>query len=150
MNNGFQCQGFQTWSKDGRNCVLLKDADYLTVAGKLFRIPAGATSDGASTPQAIWNIIPPFGGHYWQAAFLHDAAYRDTLLWLNPSEVWQRATLAKDECDLLLLEAMTLLGAGKLERDTIYEGVIIGGTASFFNDRAAGWTAYMVDVATLA
>jgi len=163
---------FQVSSVDGRNFVLLADAFYTSADGARYCLPAGAASDGASTPPEVWPLMPPFG-KYWPAAYLHDAAYRNTLRVYahcprpssaalappapqclvsprqpasalrapSPTPVgegrWVRAALAKAKCDALLLEAMEALGVGVVERRMIYEGVVIGGTASFDQDRAA-------------
>lgn len=116
-------------TSDGHNIVLLEPLAYRTNAGEVIIAPAGTTSDGASTPMTIWNLIPPFG-KYWKAAILHDYLYRDT----------QRA---KAECDGLLLEAMESLGVDKVLRDTIYEGVHLGGDWSFDEDRKISFMAHI-------
>lgn len=108
---------------DGRNFTLLTSEVFECVNGESITIPAGATSDGASTPPELWITIPPFG-QYWKAAFLHDYLYRCT----------QRP---KVECDSLLLEAMKSLGVPPLLALTIYEGVHEAGQSSFNADRAA-------------
>ena len=110
-------------SSDGRNFKLILPCIYETNSGETITIPAGSTSDGASTPREIWNLIPPFG-KYWMAAVLHDYLYRFT----------QRP---KSECDLLLLEAMQSLGVGEFEAKIIYDGVRDGGQSSFDQDRKA-------------
>ena len=74
---------------------------------------------------------------YWMAAFLHDCAYRNTLqVWAGGEFV--QANLNKETCDNLLKEAMTSLGTHTLTRDTIYEGVNLGGWKSFEEDRQNG------------
>ena len=152
MQSRFQNLPFKVSSVDGRNFVLLADVFYISADGTRYCLPAGASSDGASTPPEVWPILPPFG-KYWPAAYLHDAAYRNTLLvYAHPSRpssvalappsptplgegIWVRAALAKEKCDALLLEAMESLGVGVVERQTIYEGVVLGGAASFDQDR---------------
>lgn len=136
MNARFQNLPFKAATVDGRNFVLLTDVLYVAGDGTRYCLPAGAASDGASTPPEVWPLIPPFG-RYWPAAYLHDAAYRNTLLVWNGTG-WIPAALPKAKCDALLLEAMTALGVGEIERGTIYEGVVIGGRSSFEADRAAG------------
>jgi len=108
-------------SSDGRFFKLLEPLVYTSESGEVIIVPEGATTDGASTPQAIWNIIPPFGT-YWLAAILHDYLYRLT-------------KRPKAECDGLLLEAMTSLGVDRLLRETIYDGVRLGGASAFDEDR---------------
>jgi hypothetical protein len=101
--------------------ILLDSFSYTSKTGMVITVPVGATSDGASTPREIWAFIPPFGT-YWMAAFLHDYLYRST-------------DIAKDVCDSLLEEAMEDLCVDIVERQTIYEGVAIGGQSSFDEDR---------------
>jgi hypothetical protein len=125
---------FKVTTRDGRNVVLVTSAFYEAGDGTVYCLPAGATSDGASTPKEVWPLLPPFG-LYWPAAVLHDCAYRNTLL--RQEGVWKRANLTKEQCDNLLLEAMASLNVDEVTRQTIYEGVAIGGHNSFEQDRAA-------------
>ena len=134
MPGRFQNLPLKVSSLDGRNFVLLADAFYVAGDGTRYCLPAGASSDGASTPPEVWPLLPPFG-KYWPAAYLHDAAYRNRLLVWNGLD-WSPAALAKAKCDALLLEAMESLGVGLVERRTLYEGVVIGGTSSFEQDRS--------------
>lgn len=129
----FQNLPFQVATVDGRNFNLLANIYFTAKDGKRYCIPTGASSDGASTPPEIWTLMPPFG-RYWPAAFLHDAAYRNTLLMWNGS-AWVKAELPKAICDDLLKEAMESLGVGFAEREAIYEGVVLGGKSSFDSDR---------------
>ena len=133
MMPGFQSFTFKVATSDGRNFELLEDAEYLSRGLVLYRIPQGATSDGASTPRGTWNALPPFGD-YWRAAVLHDAAYRGTLQVFDGNG-FSAANLSKADCDNLLLEAMQLCGVDELTSRTIYEGVHLGGASSFTEDR---------------
>ena len=143
--NHFENLPFQVATTDGRNFTLLADAFYVAKDGTRYCLPAGATSDGASTPAEVWPLIPPFG-LYWPAAFLHDAAYRNTLFVCNSDNNTDitttrvKAALPKEKCDALLLEAMETLGVGMVERHTIYEGVVLGGKSSFETDRTTTGT----------
>ena len=141
MIPGFHPLPFLVKTVDGRNFVLAGDFYYYAKDGHEYLLPVGATSDGASTPQTIWNLIPPFG-KYWPAAFLHDCAYRNTLMIFNGT-TWVPAALPKEKCDALLREAMQALGCNELEVETIYESVVLGGTSSFDKDRASGSEAFM-------
>lgn len=133
--------------QDGRNFKLLTPVVYCAKYGRIFIIPRGASTDGASTPAIIASIYPPSGA-YWQSAVLHDAAYRDDLRAApagalanlsrpDPAVVagLPKASLAKTECDLLLLEAMRLSGVDEATCQVIYEGVRLGGQAAFDEDR---------------
>jgi hypothetical protein len=135
MQARFQNLPFKLSSLDGRNFVLLADAFYVARDGARYCLPAGAASDGASTPPAVWPLVPPFGS-YWPAAYLHDTAYRNTLLAFN-GRMFAPANLPKEKCDALLLEAMESLGVSAVERQLIYDGVVLGGTSSFDQDRAS-------------
>ncbi|MDE2097293.1 MAG: DUF1353 domain-containing protein [Patescibacteria group bacterium] len=138
MKTGFQSDVMVVTTADGRNFTLLSPTDYLATDGTLYRIPVGATSDGASTPPALWPVLPPFG-RYWRAAVLHDAAYRGTLE-RQVDGVWESANLPKAACDELLKEAMEGLGVDKAQVLEIYEGVHLGGGTAFAVDRKATQT----------
>lgn len=120
-------------TKDGRNVVLQEPLEFYSETGQLYRAPTGTTSDGASTPPALWPTIPPFGS-YWLAAILHDAAYRGVLE-VKRGDDWVVAMLSKDSADSLLLEAMLSLGVSEVERLAIYGGVHFGGSTAFNKDR---------------
>ena len=118
----FACSELHVATSDGRNFRLLDPVTFVASTGEIITIPVGATSDGASTPEAVWSIIPPFG-RYWMAAFLHDYLYR-------------RTGRPKAECDTLLNDAMASLGVPELERLTIYEAVKNFGAHAFTQDRS--------------
>ena len=108
---------------DGRNFRLLEPLVYVSPEhGSTATVPAGFESDGASTPQAVWQLVPPFG-QYFRAAVLHDWLYRETYL-------------PREYCDLVFLEAMTALGVPAPVRETIHSAVRLGGAAAFERDRA--------------
>ena len=116
----FTLKYFRTESEDGRNFRLLEGVPYYTaVRGKLEKVflPVGSTSDGASTPEAVWSIpgFQPFG-LVWKPAWVHDGGYRGT--WETEGEPWTR-----QDVDKLLLEAMENAGIDKLHREAIYEAV---------------------------
>ena len=50
----------------------------VTIDGVHYRAPAGATTDGASTPRAFRSLVPRVGRHIY-GAIIHDAAYRGVL-----------------------------------------------------------------------
>jgi hypothetical protein len=121
MKNGFINGFVSVTTGDGHICTLLTPLVYRAKNGDIITIPSGAPTDGASVPQAMWNIIPPFG-KYWLAAIMHDYLYRFTLL-------------PKDRCDDLFLEAMESCGVDEILAHTIYEGVHLGGWKAFREDR---------------
>ena len=118
---GFSVDKFKVETDDGRISSLLEEVFYRTADGELIHLPVDTRSDGASIPQVLWNILPPFG-RYWMAAFLHDYLYR----------VLQ---MPKERCDELLLEAMLGCGVDELTAQVIYCGVHYGGQHSFTQDR---------------
>lgn len=114
----------KTESSDGHNVVLDEPLTYVTEAGESIVVPAGADSDGASTPEFIWNLFPPFG-KYWRAALLHDYLYRHT-------------DRPKAECDSIFLEAMKACDVPRMKRETIYLAVHWFGFAAFKSCRSKG------------
>ena len=136
MNPGFQTAFADCRTSDGRNVVLLCPLVFVTKAGKAITLVAGASSDGTSTPAFIWTLIPPFG-KYWMPAILHDFLYRCT-------------QLPKSECDSTFLEAMLAQGVGRFEAQVIYEGVHLGGSSSFAQDRAAQTPVHLARVRVTA
>ena len=121
----FDTNRFNTLSGDGLNFELVLPVLFKRppqVGGEVIIIPAGAQSDGASTPAALWAIgFPPFGDH-WRAAFVHDYLYRKT-------------QLPKAEADLIFMEAMLAGGVPYDRARWLYNGVDQGGTGAFENDR---------------
>jgi hypothetical protein len=118
---GFSTKELKVSSSDGHNFVLLEPFTYTTKDGTVIEVPAGTTSDGASTPQTIWASLPPFG-NYWMAAYLHDYLYRNT-------------KYPKAFCDNILYEAMCFLKVPTFQAKIIYEGVALGGQYAFDKDR---------------
>lgn len=121
MRLGFQSESLAVRSSDGRSFTLIEPLVYLSNREGTLVVPAGTTTDGASTPRALWRVIPPFGD-YWMAAVLHDFLYRET-------------TYPKDHCDRIFLEAMQSLGVPEALADAIYQGVNHFGQTSFNEDR---------------
>ena len=118
-------------TRDGHSFIVEKPIEYVTNAGQRIIIPIGATTDGASTPQPMWNVLPPFGD-YFLAALLHDALYRNYAV----DEQDNRLALDREDCDALLFEAMVSLGVPEATRTAIYDGVRLGGHWAFVADRA--------------
>ena len=117
----FSTENFKVATTDGRNFTLLEPVTFTRYSGEVITIPAGAQSDGASTPQAVWPTLPPFG-KYWRAAYLHDFLYRYT-------------HRSKVECDDILREAMAVIGVDAFEMDVIYQGVALAAEDAFAADR---------------
>ena len=120
---GFDKSEIANKSGDGRNFTNLETFAYTARDGTVYTVPVGSTTDGASTPCALWATIPPFG-KYWLSAWLHDYFYRMT-------------QIAKESADELLFEAMLSEGVPVIEAKIIYEGVKLCGLSSFRADRVA-------------
>lgn len=122
---GNPVRGFNVYTEDGHNVVLLDDYVYERKDGCIIPIPKGATSDGLSYPQCTWNITPPFGLG-WMGGVTHDQGYRNGF--------------PKDFMDETLLEVMEFLGVPEWEARITYEGVEHGGQGSYDEDLKA-WKA---------
>lgn len=145
MEYGFKKPTLANETSDGRNIVLLEDLIYAAKNGVILKMPIGSPSDGASTPRAIWQLIPPFGP-YWRGTVLHDGAYRNLLLQLNTDGSWTPITFNRDQSDDLLLEAMESMGVDLLLREAIYEGVHLGGDIAFDDDRRIKLKSYRLSL----
>ena len=133
---GFSQPSLTVSSTDGRNFVLTEHIEYTSLSGVIYRLPQGAPSDGASTPEALWALplcLTPFG-KYWPAAYAHDCAYQDTLQIATPTG-FIKASLTKEKCDSLLLEIMERLEVNQIIAHAIYQGVNVGGFIAFNDDR---------------
>lgn len=107
--------------------MLLAEFDYergQLGSNDVIRVPKGFITDLASVPKVFWNIIPPMG-KYSKAAVLHD--------WLYACQVF-----SKIETDGIFLEAMEALGVPAIERDTLYEGVKVGGAEAWLEHQKRG------------
>jgi hypothetical protein len=87
-------------------------------SGEWVNVPAGYLTDGASVPQVLWSLIPPWGA-YGQAAVVHDILCE--YLTLTKDGAPQKITRAK--ADTVLLDAMAALGVPLRKRTAIYLAV---------------------------
>ena len=121
------------WLNDGRRMQVVEPVEFRDEAGRVWRVPLGFVTDGASIPRELWSIIgSPFTGPYRIAAVLHDAAY---------------ATLgvAKLDADRMLREAALAMGCSRWLADALYAGVRAGGLGAYVEDqRGAGIAAQAV------
>jgi len=102
---------------DGQDSVVMADLTYhIGTTSFSIVVPAGFVTDFASTPRAIWAVLPPFGT-YQLAAVVHDFLYWD-----------QGCT--REQADALLRVAMQESDVKPAKRDVIWEAVRrFGGTA---------------------
>jgi hypothetical protein len=113
---------------DGENSVLMDDLVYrVGTTSYVITVPRGFVTDFASTPRAIWAILPPTD-KYQLAAIVHDFLYWD-----------QQCTRA--QADDLLRVAMSESKVAPTTRDIVWRAVQkFGGTAWTTNaqEKAAG------------
>jgi len=87
-------------------------------------VPIGFITDFASVPKLFWSILPPTG-KYGKAAVVHDFLY------------WT-AIVSKDDADSIFLEAMKVLGVGKITRGIMYRAVSWFGKSAWDGHREKG------------
>jgi len=128
MKPGFLETTLDTRSSNGRDDVLLSELRFLDTDGTLYKTPAGADTDGGSTPRICW-LIPNFEptGKHWFDWILHDGGYRDTLEVFRGGG-WYPAALSRLQCDQLLDRSLRLRGMGQIKRAFVYHTL-----------RAEGW-----------
>lgn len=80
-------------------------------------LPAGATTDFASIPRALWLVLDPLGP-WAEIAVIHDYLYRSGIR-------------SREIADAILLQGLRECGAAKWEIWAIYLGV-----------RCFGWMSY--------
>ena len=84
----------------------------------IIQVPFGFESDGASVPQALWNLYPPFG-KYLEAAVIHD--------WFCVLGHAGTSPISSQRAAKLFLEIMKVLGVGKWKRTKMYWAVRLAG-----------------------
>lgn len=69
----FESPPLAEWGDDGRRMSLERDVVFVDRRKKRWIAGAGATTDGASIPQALWSVIGgPYEGKYRNASVVHD------------------------------------------------------------------------------
>ena len=77
---------------DGRNMKLIEPFAYIDSRGRVWEVPAGTETDGASIPGVFWVRHPPFTGRYRSAAVIHDHYCRvQTRSWEDTHYVFYEA-----------------------------------------------------------
>ncbi len=109
---------------DGQDSVLVDPLEYRIGESQfVITVPAGFVTDFASTPRAIWAVLPP-SGRYQLAAVVHDFLYWD-----------QGCT--RQQADDLLRSAMAESKVKPLERDLIWQAVRRFGASAWDGNAAA-------------
>lgn len=83
----------------------------------IITVPRGFVTDFASTPRAIWAVIPPFG-RYQLAAVVHDYLY------------WEQGC-TREQADKLFLKAMEESNVAPATRSVIFRSVRVGGGSAW-------------------
>src|SRR5574341_241530 len=91
--------------------------------GRVFLVPAGFITDGASLPRPLWFLYPPFGGEYDRAAIVHDCLYQHAELFTGTDH----GHFSRGEADRLMLEMMEVDEFRLTGRRVVYRGIRSGG-----------------------
>ena len=131
MKPGFQQSDIAVISSNGRDDTLLDALHYLAQDGTMYRVPAGSTTDGMSTPGVV-HIMPGYDatGRHWFSAVLHDAAYRGTLERYDRYR-YVHAKLTRRQADDLIREALETQGIGIVRRTIIHTALRLFGWPNF-------------------
>jgi hypothetical protein len=80
---------------DGRIMQLEKPFTYTGPDGRMWMVPAGTTTDGASVPPAFWFAFPPYSGPYRGPAVMHDHyCHTQTRTWRDTHKAFYTAMRA--------------------------------------------------------
>lgn len=111
MRSHFSSPAWVKQNKDGKTWTIVESFYYSSaILDKTITIPKGFQTDLASVPRFLWSIgFAPFG-KYTDAAIVHDFLYT-----FQPC--------SRSLADMVLLEAMRVLGVGKFKSYTIYSAV---------------------------
>jgi Protein of unknown function (DUF1353) len=109
---------------DGQDSVLTQDLQYRVLQTTfVIVVPAGFVTDFASTPRALWSVIPPTG-RYQLAAVVHDFLYWD-----------QGCT--REQADAVFRVAMAESNVKPFERDLMWQAVRNFGQSAWNENAAA-------------
>jgi hypothetical protein len=109
---------------DGNDSVVTQDLRY-RIKDTIFLIvvPAGFVTDFASTPRALWSVLPPTG-RYQLAAVVHDFLY------------WDQAC-QREQADAIFRVAMSESNVKPRERDLMWRAVRQFGQSAWDGNAAA-------------
>lgn len=116
---------------------LLADLVYEAANGRVFIVPAGFVSDGASVPRFLWALYPPFGEAYEPATWLHDWLYQHAELVRVTDEGGGLRPINRGEADALMREASLACGFRGRGAWTMHQGVRLGGWRAWRRLRSA-------------
>jgi hypothetical protein len=120
--------------RNGRDFILLEPLKCMVWSGHLFRMIAGATSDGLSGGKLIKCCFQD--EHTFLPAVFHDGCYRGFIEEsLDKGLTWQKVDISRLDADELLRENMLDMGASDEEAGCVYSGVRWFGQQAFDDDR---------------
>ena len=96
-----QIQGFSgdlvlTPTGDGTNMKVLKPIKFVDNNGRVWVVPQGNRTDGASIPRSLWSLVgSPFTGKYLKASVIHDYYVRTKFRsWMSTHNVFFEAMIS--------------------------------------------------------
>jgi hypothetical protein len=95
-------------------------------------VPQGSTTDLASIPEVLWNVIANDDPHIVEPATLHDYLYA------VGGVLPDGTRLQRMQCDQTLRDAMADCGAPDWKMDAVYNGVRAFGGSHWPADMAVG------------
>lgn len=109
---------------DGEDSVLTQDLRYQVLKTDfVIIVPAGFVTDFASTPRALWSVLPPTG-RYQLAAVVHDFLYWDQ-------------SCTREQADAIFRVAMSESNVKPVERDLMWRAVRNFGQSAWDDNSAA-------------
>jgi hypothetical protein len=109
---------------DGNDSVLTQNLTYrIKETVHEIVVPAGFVTDFASTPRALWSVLPPTG-RYQLAAVVHDFLY------------WDQGCL-REQADAIFRVAMSESNVNPRERDLMWRAVRQFGQSAWDGNTAA-------------
>ena len=109
---------------DGQDSVLTRDLRYqILQTPYVITVPSGFVTDFASTPRALWSVLPPTG-RYQLAAVVHDFLY------------WDQAC-TREQADAIFRVAMAESNVKARERDLMWRAVRTFGQSAWDQNAAA-------------
>jgi len=109
---------------DGEDSLLTQDLRYrILQTNFVIVVPAGFVTDFASTPRALWSVLPPTG-RYQLAAVVHDFLY------------WDQGC-QREQADAIFRIAMSESNVKAVERDLMWQAVRRFGQGAWDDNAAA-------------
>jgi len=122
---------------DGQNWLLAPRMPlvYVRPDGTILVMVPGAATDGPSIPDAVRNILKPYG-KLWLCGVIHDGIYRSCVVRLV-NGVLEVVLYNQADGDALIYEAMRLHGVPAAEELVVYGALRMFGSFAWSGDLAA-------------